>query len=161
MRGARVGIGFDFHSFDTERPLILGGAHIPHDRGLSGHSDADVLLHAVADALLGAAGMSDIGSYFPDTDDCWEGVSSLLLLEKVERLVRGREWRLANLDSVIIAEEPLMRPHIPAMRANIARTLRVEPARIGIKATTMEKRGVVGRAEGIAAQAVVLLEPVP
>lgn len=156
----RVGIGYDFHPFEQGRPLLLGGVQIPHPRGLRGHSDADALLHAVADALLGAAGLKDIGSYFPDTDPQYAGYSSLLLLEKVFRLVRGKGFRPVNVDIVVIAEEPRIQPHVEAMKANVARVLHLEAEDVGLKATTMEGRGTVGRREGIAVQAVALIQGV-
>ncbi len=153
----RVGCGFDFHPFQEGRRLVLGGVDIPHSRGLEGHSDADALLHAVTDALLGAAGLSDIGSYFPNTDGQYKDISSLLLLEKAYRLVRGKGFKPVNLDVTVIAEEPKIRPHVDAMKANIGRVIFLKPDEIGIKATTMEGKGAVGRGEGIAVQAVVLL----
>jgi len=154
----RVGSGFDFHPFQEGRRLVLGGVEIPHSRGLEGHSDADALLHAAIDAMLGAAGMSDIGSYFPNTDKQYKDISSLLLLEKAYRLIRGKGFKLVNLDITVIAEEPKIRPHVEAMKANIGRVLYLKPDEIGIKATTMEGKGTVGRGEGVAVQAVVLLE---
>ncbi len=153
----RVGIGFDFHPFREGRKLLLGGVEIPHSSGLDGHSDADVLLHAVADALLGAAGMKDIGTYFPDEDPRYKDASSLQLLEKVYRLVRGKGFRVGNLDLVVIAEQPRVKPYVEAIEANLARLLYLDSGRIGVKATTMEGRGVIGREEGIAVQAVALL----
>ena len=156
-RDARVGIGFDFHPFTEGRALILGGVHIPFGKGLEGHSDADALLHAVTDAILGAAGLGDIGTYFPDTDPRFRGISSLTLLEEAGRLVRERGFRVGNVDAVVLAEAPRIRPHVDAMKANLARILGVETGAVGIKATTMEGRGVIGRQEGIAAQAVALL----
>lgn len=154
----RIGSGFDFHPFQEARRLVLGGVEIPHSRGLEGHSDADALLHAVIDAMLGGAGMSDIGSYFPNTDKQYKDISSLLLLEKAYRLIRGKGFKLVNLDITVIAEEPKIRPHVEAMKANIGRVLYLKPDEIGIKATTMEGKGTVGRGEGVAVQAVVLLE---
>ncbi|HON01075.1 MAG TPA: 2-C-methyl-D-erythritol 2,4-cyclodiphosphate synthase [Acidobacteriota bacterium] len=154
----RVGLGFDFHPLVTGRPLILGGVAIPGELGLDGHSDADVLLHAVADALLGAAGLNDIGSYFPDDDERWKGISSLLLLEKVFRLVRGKGYRVGNVDVVVLADYPRIRPHVPAVKANLGRVLYLDSDRIGVKATTLEGKGVIGHREGVAVQAVVLLE---
>lgn len=156
----RVGLGFDFHPFVEGRPLILGGVEIPHARGLQGHSDADAVLHALADALLGAAGLKDVGSYFPDSDERFREISSLLLLEKVQRLIRGKGFQVANVDMVVIAEEPRIAPHVEAMRSAIGRVLHLDSSLIGIKATTMEQHGVIGRREGIAAQAVVLLRRV-
>ena len=153
----RVGTGFDFHSFEEGQTLVLGGVVIPHDRGLKGHSDADALLHAIMDALLGAAGLKDIGSYFPDTDPRYREISSLLLLEKVYRLVRGKGFSVGNIDLTVIAEEPRIYPHIEAMKVTLARTLHLKPDQIGIKATTMEGKGPIGRREGLAVQAVALL----
>ena len=153
----RVGTGYDFHPFEEGVTLKLGGVQIPHPRGLKGHSDADALLHATMDALLGAAGLSDIGGYFPDSDARYENISSLLLLEKVYRLVRGKGFAVGNIDLTIITEEPKIQPHVEAIKANLARTLHLEPSRIGIKATTMEGKGPIGRGEGLAVQAVVLL----
>jgi 2-C-methyl-D-erythritol 2,4-cyclodiphosphate synthase len=153
----RIGSGYDFHPFQEGRRLFLGGVEIPHEKGLKGHSDADAALHALCDALLGAAGLSDIGSYFPDTDPRYQGISSLLLLEKVYRLVRGKGFKPVNVDLTIIAEEPRIKPHADAMKANIARVLKLAVDEIGLKATTMEGLGTVGRREGLAAQAVVLL----
>ncbi|HSR69703.1 MAG TPA: 2-C-methyl-D-erythritol 2,4-cyclodiphosphate synthase [Acidobacteriota bacterium] len=153
----RIGQGFDFHPFQEGRRLLLGGVEIPHRAGLKGHSDADALLHAVCDALLGAAGMRDIGSYFPDDDPAYKDISSLILLEKVQRLVRGKGWKVANLDLTVIAEEPKIKPHVEAIEANLCRTLHIKPEQVGVKATTMEGAGAVGRREGIAVMAVVLL----
>ena len=152
-----MGTGYDFHSFEEGQTLVLGGVVIPHDRGLKGHSDADALLHAIMDALLGAAGLKDIGSYFPDTDPKYREISSLLLLEKVYRLVRGKGFSVGNVDLTVIAEEPKIYPHIEAMKTNLARTLHLKPDQIGIKATTMEEKGAIGRREGLAVQAVALL----
>ncbi len=156
----RIGSGYDFHPFAAGRRLVLGGVEIPHDRGLAGHSDADALLHAVADALLGAAGLPDIGSYFPNTDPRYKDVSSLILLEKCYRLVRGKGFAVGNIDVTVLAEEPQIRPHVEAMKANLGRVLYLAPDQIGIKATTMEGRGTIGRREGIAVHAVALLEMV-
>ncbi len=153
----RVGSGFDFHRFCPDRPLILGGVVIPHESGLQGHSDADVILHALSDAILGAAGLPDIGSHFPDTDPDFKDISSMVLLERVYRLVQIRGLRLSNLDVTVIAEEPRLNPHVDAIKANLARVLHIDRVRIGLKATTMERAGPIGRSEGIAAQAVVLL----
>ncbi|MDA2934162.1 2-C-methyl-D-erythritol 2,4-cyclodiphosphate synthase [Acidobacteria bacterium AH-259-D05] len=136
---------------------MLGGVQIPHHHGLKGHSDADALSHAIMDALLGAAGLKDIGSYFPSTDARYQGISSLLLLEKVYRLVRGKGFSVGNIDLTVIAEEPRIQPHIEAIKANLARTLHLQPDMIGIKATTMEGKGPVGRGEGLAVQAIALL----
>lgn len=155
--GIRIGIGFDFHPFARDRQLILGGVAIPHDQGLQGHSDADAVLHAVTDALLGAAGMSDIGSFFPDTDPRYKGASSLILLEKAYRLIRGKGFSVGNVDIVVIAEEPKIMPYSPAMKANLSRVLQIDAQEIGVKATTMEGKGPIGRREGIAVEAVALL----
>ena len=154
----RVGIGFDFHRFGRDRPLLLGGVVIPYKRGLEGHSDADVILHALSDAILGAAGLPDIGSHFPDDDPEYKDISSIVLLERVYRLVQIRGLRLSNLDVTLIAEEPRLNPHIGSIKANLARVLHLDRSRIGVKATSMEKSGPIGRSEGVAAQAVVLLE---
>ncbi len=153
----RVGTGYDFHPFEEGETLVLGGAHIPHPQGLKGHSDADALLHATMDALLGAAGLSDIGGYFPDSDARYKDIPSLLLLEKVYRLVRGKGFVVGNIDLTVITEEPRIQPHVEAIKANLARTLHLKPSMIGIKATTMEGKGPIGRGEGLAVQAVVLL----
>lgn len=153
----RVGIGYDFHSFVEGRKLILGGVEIPHPRGLQGHSDADAVLHAVADALLGACGLGDIGMYFPDTESRFEGLSSAIIVEEAYRLVREKGYAVGNVDVTIICEEPRMRPHVESMRANLARLLFLQSDRIGIKATSMEGKGTIGRSEGLAAQAVALL----
>ncbi len=154
----RIGTGYDVHVLTENRDLILGGVKIPWEKGLLGHSDADVLVHAVMDALLGAAGAGDIGKLFPDTDPAYEGISSLKLLERVDRLLREQGFRVGNIDAVIIAQKPKMAPHIPAMRENIAGVLGISPSRVSIKATTEEGLGFTGRGEGIAAQAVCLLE---
>lgn len=153
----RSGIGFDFHRLVEGRPLILGGVHIPWSRGLLGHSDADALVHAVCDALLGAAGLGDIGLHFPDTDPRFQGVSSLRLLETCRGLLAERGLAVVNLDAVILAEAPRTAPYRLQMQANIARALDVPAERVNIKATTMEGCGSVGRGEGIGAMATVLL----
>lgn len=153
----RVGLGFDFHPFKAGRRLFLGGVTIPHTRGLDGHSDADVLLHAVCDALLGAAGLGDIGTHFPETDPKYRDISSLVLLRSVVEMVCQSGYAVANVDVVILAEEPRIQPHVAQIRANMAPLLRLEPSEIGVKATTMEGRGPIGRREGLAAKAVVLL----
>lgn len=153
----RVGSGFDFHRFCPDRPLILGGVSIPYERGLEGHSDADVILHALSDAILGAAGLPDIGSHFPDTDPTYKNLSSLILLERVYRLVQIRGLHLSNLDITVIAEQPRLHPHIDSIKGKLAQVLHIDRVRIGLKATTMEQLGPIGRGEGIAAQAVVLL----
>lgn len=153
----RVGMGYDFHPFEEGRRLVLGGVELSYHRGLKGHSDADALLHAITDALLGAAGLKDMGSYFPDSDPQYRGMSSLLILEKVYRLVLGKGFSVGNVDVTVIAQEPRIQPHIEAIKANLARTLHLKPDEIGIKATTMEGKGTIGRGEGLAVQAVVLL----
>ena len=150
----RSGIGYDVHAFAEGRPLVLGGIVIPHDRGLAGHSDADVLCHAIADAILGAIGEPDIGYWFPPTDPSIEGISSLKILEKAAELVRGKGGQIENIDSTLIAEEPRVMKHAPAMKAQIAAALGIEPDAVGIKATTNEAMGFIGRREGIAAMAV-------
>lgn len=153
----RIGNGYDIHRLVTGRPLILGGVEIAHTVGLLGHSDADVLTHAIMDAMLGALSLGDIGHYFPPTDPQWQGANSLKLLEQVNQLIIDKGWQINNIDSVIIAEKPKMKPHLNAMRANLAETLKINPEQVGIKATTNEQLGPVGREEGIAVYAVVLL----
>ncbi len=153
----RIGLGYDFHAFGEDQQLVLGGVLIPYDRGLIGHSDADALTHAVADALLGAAGLKDIGTYFPDTDPRYQGINSLLLLEKVYRLIRGKNYRVGNIDATILAEAPKIQPHVEAIKVSLGRVLYLKPEQIGLKATTMEGYGPVGRGEGLAVQAVALL----
>ncbi len=154
-----MGLGFDVHAFvgDAGRKLILGGVEIPFEKGLLGHSDADVLAHAVTDALLGAAGLEDIGHYFPDTDERFKDADSIELLRQV-RAVVGESWRVANVDSVVICERPKIRDHRDEMKRNLAGALDVEPSRVGVRGTTSERLGFTGRGEGIAAQAVCLLE---
>jgi 2-C-methyl-D-erythritol 2,4-cyclodiphosphate synthase len=153
----RVGLGYDVHRLVPERDLILGGVKIEHELGLLGHSDADVLLHAIMDALLGAAALGDIGKHFPDTDSEYKGISSIRLLEKVGSLVRESGYQIGNIDAVIIAQRPKMRPHIEKMRENIAAALGVEVSRISVKATTEEGLGFTGTEEGISSQAICLL----
>jgi 2-C-methyl-D-erythritol 2,4-cyclodiphosphate synthase len=153
----RIGNGYDIHQLVSNRPLILGGVHIPHHLGLLGHSDADVLTHAIMDAMLGALSLGDIGHYFPPTDPQWKGADSLKLLEQVNQLIQSKGWRISNLDSVIVAERPKIKPHIETMRNRLAETLQLAPDQVGIKATTNEKMDAVGREEGIAAYAVALL----
>ena len=150
----RVGTGFDVHQLVKGRKLILGGIEIPYERGLLGHSDADVLLHALMDALLGAAALGDIGMHFPDTDPKYEGISSLVLLSEVRKLLDEHFYRIGNVDITIIAQKPKISPYIEEMRSNIAGILNVEPSRVNIKGTTTEKLGFAGREEGIAAAAV-------
>ncbi|GBE76097.1 2-C-methyl-D-erythritol 2,4-cyclodiphosphate synthase [Microcystis aeruginosa NIES-87] len=153
----RIGNGYDIHRLVTGRPLILGGVEIAHTVGLLGHSDADVLTHAIMDAMLGALSLGDIGHYFPPTDPQWQGANSLKLLEQVNQLIVDKGWQINNIDSVIVAEKPKMKPHLSAMRAKLAATLKINPDQVGIKATTNEQLGPVGREEGIAVYAVVLL----
>jgi 2-C-methyl-D-erythritol 2,4-cyclodiphosphate synthase len=157
----RIGHGYDVHRLVEGRKLIMGGVDIPHEKGLLGHSDADVLLHAVSDALLGALALGDIGKHFPDTDPAFKGADSMKLLEHVVGLIRAQGYCVGNLDTTIIAQRPKMAPHIPAMRENIARTCCVEVDRINVKATTEEGLGFTGTGEGISAHAVVLLEHCP
>jgi 2-C-methyl-D-erythritol 2,4-cyclodiphosphate synthase len=152
-----TGIGYDVHRLVPGRRLVLGGVEIPHELGLDGHSDADVLLHALCDALLGAAGLRDIGHYFPPGDSQWRGVDSRVLLRRVAELVAAEGWAVANVDIALVAERPRIGPHIDAMKQRIAADLGVAPARVGIKATTNEKLGFLGRGEGIAAMATALL----
>ena len=154
----RIGHGYDIHALGPGDHVTLGGLRIAHDRGLVAHSDGDVLIHALCDALLGALALGDIGRHFPPTDPQWRGADSRLFLRRVAAMVAERGWRLGNADLSVIAEAPKLAPHVAAMQANLAADLGVEPDRIGIKATTHEKLGALGRGEGIAAHAVVLLE---
>ena len=154
----RVGLGFDVHRFAAGRPLILMGLPIPHDQGLAGHSDADVMVHALMDALLGAAGLGDIGQHFPDTDPAFKGVDSTVLLERVVASLGDRGWRVVNADVCLIGERPKLAPYREAMRRRIAPILGIPPEDLNVKATTTEKLGFTGRGEGLAAQAVVLLD---
>ncbi len=154
----RIGNGYDIHQLADNRKLILGGIDIPHEKGLLGHSDADALTHAIMDALLGALSLGDIGLYFPPSDPQWAGADSQVLLQQVYQLVTDRGWHISNIDSVVVAERPKLKPHIQAMRDRLAQTLKIEPDQIGIKATTNEKLGPTGREEGIAAYAVALIE---
>ena len=150
----RIGFGYDVHAFVEDRPLVLGGVTIPHTHGLLGHSDADVLLHAICDALLGAAAMGDIGRRFPDTAPKYKGISSLMLLAEVRRLLTEAGFRVNNIDATIVAERPKMASHIPAMVANIASTMGVDRSAVNVKATTTEGMGFAGRGEGISAYAI-------
>jgi 2-C-methyl-D-erythritol 2,4-cyclodiphosphate synthase len=154
----KIGIGYDVHKLVSGRKLILGGVEIPHEKGLLGHSDADVLLHAIMDSILGALNIGSIGDLFPDTSSEYENVSSLLLLEKVYWEMEKRDFTIANIDSVIIAEKPKMQPYISKMKSRIAKALNTSPENVSVKATTTEKLGFAGRKEGIAAKAVVLLK---
>ncbi|WP_424769132.1 2-C-methyl-D-erythritol 2,4-cyclodiphosphate synthase [Paenibacillus sp. sgz302251] len=153
----RVGQGFDVHQLVEGRPCIIGGVTIPYERGLLGHSDADVLLHAITDAILGALALGDIGKHFPDTDAAFKDADSLKLLEQVWKLVRERGYKLGNIDSTIIAQKPKMLPYIPQMAEVIARALDADVSQVNVKATTTEQLGFTGRGEGIAAQSVVCL----
>lgn len=152
------GIGYDVHRLVEGRPLILGGVEIPHDRGLDGHSDADVLSHAIADAVLGALGLNDIGFYFPPDDDSIKGISSLEILKKVRQLAEEKTAVIHNIDSTLIAEQPKILPHVDAMKLNISEALDIDHTQVGIKATTNELMGSIGRGEGIAAMAVASIE---
>lgn len=154
----RIGHGYDVHRLVEGRKLILGGVDIPWEKGLLGHSDADVLLHAISDAILGAIAEGDIGKHFPDTDPRYKGADSLKLLAHVMALADGKGYRLGNLDATIVAQRPKLAPHIPQMRENIAAVLAADPDRVNVKATTTEELGFTGRREGIAAYAVVLME---
>lgn len=153
----RIGIGFDVHALAEGRKLVLGGVTLPHPLGLLGHSDADVLIHALMDALLGAAGLGDIGRHFPDSDDAYRGISSLVLLRRVGAMLEERGFKVENIDAVIIAQKPKMIPFIPQMEENIAASLGISRERINVKATTTEGLGFAGREEGIGAQVVCLL----
>ena len=153
----RIGMGYDVHRLVEERKLILGGVEIPYEKGLLGHSDADVLLHAIMDALLGAAALGDIGTHFPDTDPAYKGISSIKLLEHVGRLLEENLFLVENIDATIIAQAPKMRPHIEAMRENIAAALGIDIRQINVKATTEEGLGFTGSGEGISAQAICML----
>lgn len=159
MADLRIGHGFDLHPLVPGRPLIIGGVNIEYDLGLMGHSDADVLAHAIADSLLGAAGLPDIGQQFPPTDESFRDADSLELLKEVVKSVHNAGWtRIVNIDAVVMAEQPKINPHISQMKERLAGSLGIEPDRIGIKATTCEGLGTIGRGEGIAATAVCLLE---
>jgi len=154
----RIGQGFDVHPLVSGRKLIVGGVEIAHPKGLEGHSDADVLLHAICDALLGAAGLGDIGRHYPDTDPAYAGADSRALLRDVAQKLREKKLKVVNLDATILAQAPRMAPHVPRMIANIAADLGIAPAAVNLKATTTEGLGFVGRLEGIAAQAVALVD---
>lgn len=154
----RVGMGYDVHKLVENRKLILGGVEIPYEKGLLGHSDADVLLHAIMDALLGAAALGDIGKHFPDTDPAYLGASSLWLLERVGELLAEHSYEVGNIDATIIAQRPKMLPHIEMMRINVAEALRISVGQVNIKATTEEGLGFTGAGEGISSQAVCLIQ---
>jgi len=153
----RIGNGFDAHAFAEGRALVIGGVTLPHDRGLAGHSDADVLLHAITDALLGALALGDLGGHFPDSDARWRGVDSRILLRHASGLIEQRGFTIGNVDATVIAQAPRMSPHVAAMRANIAADLRCELDAVSVKATTTDRMGFTGRGDGIAALATVLL----
>ena len=157
VKAMRIGLGYDVHAFAQGRKLILGGVDIPFERGLDGHSDADVLVHAIMDALVGAMRAGDIGKLFPDTDPAYKGADSLKLLEEVGKLVRERGYKIVDIDSVLMIQEPKISPHREKMRANIAAALNVPVESVGVKATTTEWLGYEGRGEGVSAQAVALL----
>ena len=156
----RVGIGFDAHRFKEGRPLIIGGIRIEHDKGLEGHSDADVLIHALIDALLGAAALGNIGEHFPDNDPQYKDISSLLLLEKTSDLIRDKGYDIANIDAVVILEEPRLEKYREQMQSEIGNTLNISPEKINVKAKTTEKMGFTGNKEGIAAMATLMLEEI-
>lgn len=153
----RIGIGYDVHALTAGRPLVLGGVVIPYEKGLVGHSDADVLLHAIMDALLGAAALGDIGRHYPDTDPQYKGISSLVLLERTVSLIQEARLAVNNIDAIIIAQKPRLAPYLREMEAKIAQAVQVTPDRVNVKATTTEGLGFAGRGEGIAAQAVCSL----
>ena len=154
----RVGIGYDVHQLVTGRKLILGGVELVHTKGLEGHSDADVLMHAICDAVLGAIGQGDIGTFFPNTDPRWRGVASRVFLEEAARQVTLYQGRIINIDATIMAQAPKIAPHVPAMKANIAKALGITDQRVGVKATTNEHLGFIGREEGMAAMAVASID---
>jgi 2-C-methyl-D-erythritol 2,4-cyclodiphosphate synthase len=154
----RIGQGFDVHALVKGRKLIIGGVTIPFEKGLAGHSDADVLIHAVCDALLGAAALGDIGRHFPDSDPKYKNADSRVLLREVSRKVRDAGFTIANLDATLIAEAPKMAPHIPAMIENLAADLEIRPGQVNVKAKTAERLGAIGRGEGVAAEAIALLD---
>ncbi len=156
----RIGQSIDIHQLVEGRKLILGGVEIPYEKGLKGHSDADVLLHAIIEAIIGALGEGDIGKHFPDTDDRYKGISSMILLEETYKLMNEKGYKIGNVDAIIMTEQPKMAPHIPTMRNNIAKALHCDVTQINVKATRGEKLGFVGRGEGIVSQAVCLLENV-
>jgi 2-C-methyl-D-erythritol 2,4-cyclodiphosphate synthase len=154
----KIGIGYDAHKLTNNRKLILGGVEIPYEKGLLGHSDADVLIHAIMDAILGALNLGSIGDLFPDTDSQYKDIASTILLAKVADLIQKQGYKLVNLDSVIVAEEPKLKPYIEEIKTNLAKFLKSAPEQISVKATTTEKMGFEGRKEGISAQSVVLLQ---
>ncbi len=153
----RIGFGYDVHKFSEERKLILGGVEIPFEKGLLGHSDADVLLHAICDAMLGALALGDIGKHFPDNDERYKDIDSKILLEKVNLLIKEKNYKVGNIDATVVAEKPKLQPFINDIRKTISQILKIQPDSVSVKATTSEKLGFAGREEGIIAQAVVLL----
>ena len=157
MIGIRIGHGYDVHRLTEGRPLILGGVHIPYERGLLGHSDADVLAHAVMDALLGAAALGDIGGLFPDSDERWRGADSLRLLKQVTALLAENGWEIGNVDATVLAQAPKLAPYIPEMRQKLAAAMGVDASQVSVKATTEEHLGFTGAGEGVACHAVALL----
>ena len=160
MSNIRIGQGYDVHKLVEGRRLILGGVDIPYEKGLLGHSDADVLLHAISDALLGAAALGDIGKHFPDTDIAYKNADSLVLLQRVNEIIAAAGYRVSNVDSTVIAQAPKLAPHIEKMRANIAKALSADPSDISVKATTEERLGFTGRGEGISAHAICIIEKI-
>ena len=154
----RVGFGYDVHRLARGRPLIIGGVQIPFEKGLIGHSDADVLCHAIGDALLGAAGLSDIGHHFPSTDEQYRNISSLIILKEIYKLLFEKKFKIINIDSTVVAEKPQMHSHISQMKINIAATLNIKPDQVSVKATTTEGLGSIGTGNGIAAYAIALIE---
>jgi 2-C-methyl-D-erythritol 2,4-cyclodiphosphate synthase len=160
MANLRIGQGYDAHRLISGRPLILGGVEVPHTLGLAGHSDADVLIHAIGDALLGAVAAGDLGRHFPDSDPAYNGISSLILLARIVAVVHARGYRVGNVDATVVAQAPKLAPHIPGMIAVLAPVLQIQPAALNIKATTTEGMGFTGQGEGIAAYAVVLVEEI-
>jgi len=154
----RVGLGYDIHRLVPDRPLVLGGVTVPFEKGLLGHSDADVICHAVGDALLGAAALGDLGTHFPDSDPQWKGISSLKLLEQVEDLIRRKGFRIINIDATLVAERPKIGPHVPEMRRRLADALGISPEQVSVKATTTEGLGPAGSGEGMAAYAAAAVE---
>ncbi len=156
----RIGIGYDVHRLVKDRKLIIGGVNIPFERGLLGHSDADVLVHAIMDSILGALGLGDIGKHFPDTDNQYKDISSLILLEKVYKIMIEHEYKIGNIDTIIVAQNPKLAPYIESMKENVAKVIKSSVSNINIKATTTEKLGFEGKGEGIAAHSVCLLVPI-
>ncbi|MDZ7689698.1 MAG: 2-C-methyl-D-erythritol 2,4-cyclodiphosphate synthase [Balneolaceae bacterium] len=157
MNNIRIGQGYDVHKLVADRPLVIGGVTISHEKGLAGHSDADVLLHAICDALLGAAALGDIGKYFPDTDQSYKNIDSRILMQKCRGLLKEKGYQINNIDATVVAQQPKLAPHIEKMRKNIAQDLIIEVGQVSVKATTSEKLGFEGRLEGISAMAIALI----